>query len=404
VSWRHQNLAHLEERPPVLPTIGNVGLIYPGKRHAFSGLPESAKTLAAYAIVLEEVRSGGSAVVVDFEMGQWDARERLRELSATEDEFERIVYVEPDTPATDEEIAELVAYAPTLVVIDAAAGAYDLQGLDDMKRGDVEKFARAFIREFWRKGIATLVLDHVVKNAKNRGNFTIGSERKLGGIDVHLGFETVTPVTRGGRGLYKITTRKDRGGHLPRPKAGELELRSDPVTHAITWTFRAPEKTAEASPWRPTHLMEKVSRWLELQADGVSRSEVERNVTGTAQYVRAALDGLIADGYVEETAGIRRSRLVKSVEPYRESSASDSVVSASDEVAEPPATASSAARPSRDDADGVSRANGRPLIGDADYLDWLYTHFSSGDLTANEWTELERAHRFVRNRAVEEAA
>ena len=42
----------------VLGTLGGIGLVYPGKRHVFSGPPESAKTLAAYAIALAEVRAG----------------------------------------------------------------------------------------------------------------------------------------------------------------------------------------------------------------------------------------------------------------------------------------------------------------------------------------------------------
>ncbi len=38
------------------------------QRHAFSGPPESAKTLAAYVIALEEIRNGGTVVLLDFEM------------------------------------------------------------------------------------------------------------------------------------------------------------------------------------------------------------------------------------------------------------------------------------------------------------------------------------------------
>jgi hypothetical protein len=102
-------------------------------------------------------------------------------------------------------------------------------------------------------------------------------------------------------------------------------VRSDPLTHAITWEFREPLSDDEASEWKPTRLMEKVSRWLENQADGVSRTTVEKNVSGTATYVRMALDALIVEGCVAETAGIRGSRPVRSVRPYRESTSSDPV-------------------------------------------------------------------------------
>ena len=138
------------------------------------------------------------------------------------------------------------------------AGAYALQGLDDNKRADVEAFDGIYVRSFWLHGVATLLIDHVPKKNGISGVYAIGSERKIGGADVHLGFESVISLTRGGRGLYKITTKKDRFGHLPRQKAAELELRSDPVTHAISWTFRAPTPGTERGAFRPTHLMEKV--------------------------------------------------------------------------------------------------------------------------------------------------
>jgi hypothetical protein len=50
--------------------------------------------------------------------------------------------------------------------------------------------------------------------------------------------------------------------------------------------------------------MERVSIWLESTAsdpaDAVSRNDVVKNVSGTAKYVRTALDALIVEGYVAE--------------------------------------------------------------------------------------------------------
>ena len=86
-SWQPRNLAELEDRPPVLPSLGGLTMCYPGKRHVFSGPQESAKTLAAYVIGLCVVREGSSVVLIDFEMGPWDAKTRLRELGASDDEF-----------------------------------------------------------------------------------------------------------------------------------------------------------------------------------------------------------------------------------------------------------------------------------------------------------------------------
>jgi hypothetical protein len=102
--------------------------------------------------------------------------------------------------------------------------------------------------------------------------------------------------------------------------------------------------------------MEKVSRWLETRSDEVSRAEVERNITGTAKFVRIAIDELIHDGYAVETAGLRGSRLVRSVKPYRETTSSDLVATSSDEVGEAAPLTSSARRgPTGPDEDEVER-------------------------------------------------
>jgi hypothetical protein len=323
------NLGKLEERPKVQPTIGDVGLVYPGKRHLFSGPPEAVKTMAAYIVALQEVRAGGRVILIDLEMGPWDARDRLRELGATETDFERIYYVEPETEATTETMLGLLQWKPTLVVIDAAAGAYTLQELDDYKRRDAEQWANLWVRPFWQNDVATITLDHVVKRAESRGSYAIGSERKAGGVDVHLGFETVIALRRGGRGLYKIHTHKDRLGYLSRPRAAELEIVSEAETHALTWTFR-PAIADSGNGWRPTVLMEKVSRYLEGLSEPVSRNQVEANVTGAVEYVRQAIDELVAGEYARELKGPRRSRLCVSITPFRTSS--DFVGTSSDEV------------------------------------------------------------------------
>ena len=313
-SWQPINLSTIEGKPPVKPG-GAIGLLYPGRRHIFSGPPESLKTIAAGIEILNAARVGGTAILIDLEMGPWDTRDRLRELGATDAELASIHYVEPETPATPEIIAGLVALEPDLVVIDAAAGAYELQGLDDGKRADVEKFARLYVNAFKKAGISTILIDHVVKSAENRGKFAIGSERKLGGCDVHIGFDATKPLHRGGTGFVKVTVHKDRFGYLPRPTIGTLRLVSDPETHAITWTLE--QSVTSGDEWQPTALMAKVSNFLAGQTEPVSRTVIEEAKLGKGvEYVRAAIDALIAGGHVTETKGPRGGRLNQLTRPY----------------------------------------------------------------------------------------
>ncbi len=317
-SWQPINLADLPDKPPVTPNLGNTGLIYPGKRHVFSGPPESAKTLAAYCILIQTAAAGGNALLIDFEMGAYDARQRLYELGATPDQINRILYLEPDTPATPHTINNLIEYNPDLVVIDAAAGAYELQNYDDNKRGDVQKLSSLYIGIFWHNGIATITIDHVVKDTETRGRYAIGSERKLGSADVHYGFDTITPISRGTAGKYKLTTHKDRAGYMKRGHFADLQLESDPETHQIAWTFTEAQTTSDEGYFRPTHLMEKASIDLEHRTEPVSRNQVCLAVGGTKEYVLKALDALVRELYVTETDGPNRSKLLTSERRYRE--------------------------------------------------------------------------------------
>ena len=287
-----------------------------GTRHAFTGPPESAKTIAAHAVVLELTRAGRSVLLVDLEMGAHDTRDRLFEMGATDDDLARLVYVEPDTPATGETVDDLVERFPVeLAIIDAAAGAYSLLGLDDNRRGDVETFSELMVAPLRARGISSIVIDHVVKKPRDRAQWAIGSERKLGFSDVSLGFSPVTPLTRGGEGLVRIQTHKDRHGHLPRPNAAELVLRSDPGTHRISWEWREAQTQEDTDTWRPTGLMERVSKFLERQSEPVSRRVIEAHVQGKTDYVRAAIGHLVDDGYAVETEG--RYRPLRSVRPFR---------------------------------------------------------------------------------------
>lgn len=160
-----------------------------------------------------------------------------------------------------------------------------------------------------------------MKNKEARGKFSIGAERKLGGADVHLGFEVVQHFTLGRTGRVEIVTHKDRPGYLPRPKAAELELVSDAETGRATWAWQLAEHAAEGEadlPFRPTGLMEKVSRYVESRPEAASRNEIETAVTGKRQFVRMAIDLLTDEGFLEAERGERNARLCTSARPFRE--------------------------------------------------------------------------------------
>jgi hypothetical protein len=302
-SWRPIDLLKIETAPLEPAVIG--GLVYPGRRHVFSGEPESLKTWAALVLSAKELRAGRAAVVVDFETGARGMLERLRDLGLTDEELARFLFLAPSEPLSDpsvrRDVEELLReQRPSLVVVDAFTGALEIHGLDPNSGVEVERFYRTIVGPFQAHGAAVVLLDHLAKSKETRGKFSIGSERKLGGADVHLGFDVVRPFGRGKSGLAKITTHKDRPGYLPRPKAAELELWSDAETGLVTFEIRLADPLDDEHDFRPTVLMERVSRYLEQQTVPVKRATIDEDVSGNRQYKLKAINTLIREGYADE--------------------------------------------------------------------------------------------------------
>jgi hypothetical protein len=309
VSWEPINLRHVPDEPPEPPDY--LGLVYRGRRHWFSGPPESLKTLVAYIVLHTAVRIGEPVALIDYEMGQRDARNRLREMGATDDDLDLIEFYEPDTAPT-KDVLQAIADRCRLVVIDAAAGAYQMYGLDENR--DAEKFNAAMPDVLWKAGATTIVLDHVVKNPDNRGMWASGHHRKIGGTEVHLGFDA-TKLERGGTAVTRITAHKDRPGFHRRGKgkAGAVEFRSDPETHELTWERKADRETSAGEWHGPTIYMERISRYLE-ENGATSRSRTYDEVPGNKQRKVDAVRFLLAEKYIDTDES--RSRL-RSVRPFR---------------------------------------------------------------------------------------
>ena len=307
MNWQPINLADEQYAEPSEPP--NIcGLLYQGLRHTISGLPEALKTAIALIFALEHMRAGGGKVcLLDFEMGAKAIRRLLTDLGATLEEIASFHYINPTGPPDKDDIAALEFEGVTLTILDAAAGAYDASDLDDNKRADAEQFAKFWIAPLWRRGITSVVIDHVVKNTDARGRFAIGSERKLGAVDVHLGFEAIRPLSRGGTGLIRVTVHKDRPGHLTRPAAVEIELHSDPDTHRITWEIKQASAGGD-DDFRPTVLIDRVLDYLDRNPEPISRSALANVVQGNREWLLRGVEILLAEGRLE----LQNKKIVRS--------------------------------------------------------------------------------------------
>lgn len=318
-SWLPANLLELAARPPEPPTIG--GLLYPGKRTVLSGETESMKTWLALILAKAEMDIGLTVAWVDLDaMGPGAMLERLQLLGADNEAIaDRFLYYQPSQtlePALIKELTDTVTdRGIRLFVIDAFNPALTLHGLDPHATVDIEKFWTHICDPICNAGAATVLLDHVAKNAETRGKYAYGSERKASGAIVHIGFRLLEPLTRGGSGKSLLTVHKDRPGMLPRPTLGRLSLSSDD-SH-VEYTLE-PDLSHEGDRFRPTILMERISTTLEREPQPATSNWVEENVAGKGPALRTALQVLVDEGYIARQPGPGKSTLHTSIRPYRQ--------------------------------------------------------------------------------------
>jgi hypothetical protein len=332
-SWQPQNLIEIAARPPEPPTIG--GLLYPAKRTLISGETESLKTFLAAILAKAEMDVGLTVAWADLDaMGPGEVLSRLRALGVPDSTIaQQFLYYEPTETLKvgrlDDVCALICERAVRLFVVDAFNPMLSLHGLDPHSTSDVETFWREIATPITEAGAAPTLLDHVTKDSDRRGKYAYGSERKASGAIVHIGARTLEPLTRGGTGRTVLTTHKDRPGFLPRPTLGRLVLASD--GEQITYEIEA-DRSRDGDKFRPTVLMERVSRTLELQDEPVSQRWVEQNVKGSGDGLRSAISCLIDEGYVAKDETKRGWKLT-SQRAYRESD--DPVLKWEEETASP---------------------------------------------------------------------
>jgi hypothetical protein len=321
-TWRRLDLVALGSAQPQPPEIG--GLIYGGKRVVISGEDDSGKTMLMAGIAADELDAGRGVVWVDTDdMGASALLERLRAFGADDDTIRsRFAYLQPEEALTDaardDVLAMLAELHARLLVTDAFNASLVLHGYNPHATDHVEAFWQRVVAPFCHAEVAVVLTDHVVKQDKARGRYSYGSERKATGSDLHLGLKVIDPFGRGKRGAAKIRVHRDRIGFLQRPSPGTFALNSDPETGRLTWQIEASHERSEEGEFRPTRYMEKVSDYLARFDGAASRRQVEDDVTGKAEYIRTAIDRLVAEEFAMEFEGARGARMVEHVKPFRE--------------------------------------------------------------------------------------
>lgn len=289
-----------------VPTIASV--LYPGNVHLVIGEPGAGKSLFCAAITAERLSLGQHVLWLDYEQGWRRVLRRLMAFGCTDHQLATQLHrVHNPAGAPSPDVVQAFE-GVALVIADAFTGMLSAVGGSSNSDVDCEGIFRAFLRPFAAQGAAVAAVDHVAKSTEHRGRWAVGSQRKLGGTQVALGFEAFSRFRIGHTNRAKLTVAKDTDGAI---------LPQDFVLEAsMAWRMEPRQAESGEAPWLPTALMQKVADYLSAQHEPVSKATVQRDVRGNAAYLRKAIEALIDLGHITQAAGANRATMLTLEKPY----------------------------------------------------------------------------------------
>ena len=214
------------------------------------------------------------------------------------------------------------ATGTTLAVIDGITEAMTMHGLSLMDNEDVAKWLELIPRRLADLGPAVVQIDHVVKNADNRGRYAIGGQHKLAGITgVAYKMLTIRSFGKGERGQAKLVIDKDKHGDVGPNGMTVAEIHldaTDPSGKLFGWVDSPESAHDEEGNFRPTTLMERVSNFLLVNAGPQSLSAIKAGVKGNDHSIADAVFTLVREGYVATESGPRNATMHRLINPFKD--------------------------------------------------------------------------------------
>jgi len=301
---------------PSLWVAGGHGLAYAGARALIVGPSGAIKSLICAHASAHVIRNGGTVWLFDWETSEGGSIRRIAEVGlAPEDRGDRLLYARPSGAVSPDLIAAMLEHlgVPTLAIFDSYTSLIGAFGADSNSRDGVEIVNANVIEPLHAAGVGTWIIDHVNKNPENQNGAT-GTPRKRELADVEL------QVERPGGGLrINVTKRKDREwGIFPEVADGHRIGHFEVIlgaNRAVDFEFVPVDIIPEyddpdrAPHFRPTYLMQRVSRWLADHPGEHTTNAIGGAVVGNVPQIRDALLALVAEGYVKATDGPNRAKL-----------------------------------------------------------------------------------------------
>lgn len=313
------------EEPSILLVDDHMALLYRARAHSLFGTPGGGKTWVALHAITEQLKAGESCLFIDWEDSADGTVERLLALGCTPEEIGRLVYFSAAT-ALPADLDRILKHADgiTLAVLDSAGEAMGAAGIDPNADGPVAAWmARVKSLAIQGSKPAVLLLDHIPKDKEAPSGFAIGSQRKLAAITgASYRLETIVEPARGKPGKLRLIVAKDRLGHRAKGStAAEVHMEpsgEDSLTIRLG-VSEAQAATERGETFRPTVLMERVSRFVEDYPECSTRT-IRDEIKGKGEAVKQAIEVLVAEGYITTSPGPRRSIKHVSIRPFTETS------------------------------------------------------------------------------------
>lgn len=222
--------------PPPPATYGAFGgaqpLFYEDGVHWLQGESESGKTWVGLAVVADVLRQGGTALYIDHEDTLDRVLERLECLGVTDDEIERLVYLDPTSVTFRDIVFHVHDTQYSIMVVDGVTSSLSMSGMSGRDEQELTKWCDILPR----KARMAICIDHVVKSKDDRDGMAVGTQAKKS-VVTGSSFEVVcvTKFGRGTNGEIRLNLQKDKPGALRGSgiKSIKLHVVSDPAAGSV---------------------------------------------------------------------------------------------------------------------------------------------------------------------------
>ncbi len=327
LAWLTTGQAPVVDPPTWVRMANGHHLFYAGRVNGIFGDPEAAKTWLAMVGAVEALTAGQRAAFIDVDHnGAQIITERLMLLGANPLDLAdpaRFQLHEPDDgDALRTTIRHLVTWQPAYVVLDSIGEMMPMLGIKSVDNDELSGALRTTATALANTGACVVTIDHLPKSTESRtSGFAIGGTAKKRAIDgSYIHADATVPPAPGHHGKILLRIEKDRPGRLREHARGKFigTFGIDSTHHGVTTiSIDQDSPITDTGVFRPTELMEKISRFVE-DHDNATFNDIADAVTGKERTIRAAIKALVEEQFMSTHKGPRNSTRHHVIAHYRQ--------------------------------------------------------------------------------------